>query len=114
MEETIRTLVAGPAWARNPVQFLVVDLSLVAGVDMSSAEAFMRVQRLLAGKRIVLVFCGLVAGSGVYKALESIGLFGMEGVELFVAPNDAMECASLALFPPRVVMLAADGGRFRD
>ena len=100
MEETIRTLVAGPAWARNPVQFLVVDLSLVAGVDMSSAEAFMRVQRLLAGKRIVLVFCGLVAGSGVYKALESIGLFGMEGVELFVAPNDAMECASLALFPP--------------
>ncbi|KAI0065142.1 hypothetical protein BV25DRAFT_1799226 [Artomyces pyxidatus] len=91
VEETIRALVEGPSWERNPIQFLIVDLSLVAGVDMSSAEAFVRVQRLLAAKRIVLVFCGIVAESSVKRALESVDLFLLPGVELFETMNDAME-----------------------
>ncbi|THH18561.1 hypothetical protein EW146_g2464 [Bondarzewia mesenterica] len=91
VEEAIRTLVEGPSWNRNPIQFLIVDFSLVAGVDMSSAEAFVRVQRVLAAKRIVFVFCGLAAEGSVYKALQNVGLFEMEGVELFSSLNDAME-----------------------
>lgn len=35
------------------IQFLVLDLSLVTGVDMSSAEAFVRIHQLLAVKRIM-------------------------------------------------------------
>jgi len=63
----------------------------VAGVDMSAAEAFMRVQRLLAGRRVVLVFCGFEADSPMGKSLQNAGVLGAEGVELFSTFNDAME-----------------------
>lgn len=70
----------------------MLDLSLVAGVDMSSAEAFVRLQRLLCGKSITLVFCGFQAGSSIGQALGSVGVLGSPGVELFSTLNDAMEC----------------------
>jgi sulfate permease, SulP family len=79
-------------WRQNPVRFLVLDLSHVAGVDMSSAEAFVRVQRLLAAKYVTLVFCGFSANSSVGQALQSVGVLGAEKVELFSTFSDAMEC----------------------
>lgn len=92
VEESIRSLIEGPSWQNNPVQFLVLDLSLVAGVDMSSAEAFVRIQRLLAAKYVTLVFCGFKIGSSVGKALRSVDVLGADGVELFLTFNDAIEC----------------------
>ncbi|KAH9023183.1 sulfate transporter family-domain-containing protein [Lactarius pseudohatsudake] len=90
VEETIRTLVAEPAWVHTPVRFLVLDFALVLGVDLSAAEALVRVQRLLSGRKVVLVFCG--AGDGkVLSALDSVGLFELPDVELFTTFNDAME-----------------------
>ncbi|KAJ3746096.1 sulfate transporter family-domain-containing protein [Lentinula detonsa] len=91
VEEAIRGIIDAPSWQRNPVRFLVVDLTLVAGVDMSAAEAFVRVQRLLAAKYVTLVFCGFTVDSPVGKALESVGVMNSEGVELFSTLNDAME-----------------------
>ncbi|PCH34769.1 hypothetical protein WOLCODRAFT_78960 [Wolfiporia cocos MD-104 SS10] len=91
VEETIRTLVDGPAWHQSPMRFLVLDLTLVAGVDMSAAEAFVRIQRLLASKRVVLVFCGVGMESNVGKSLSNVGLFDTEGVESFSTFNDALE-----------------------
>lgn len=92
VEEAIRNIVEGSSWLRNPVRFLVVDLTLVAGVDMSSAEAFVRVQRLLAAKSVTLVFCGFSPESSVGKALDSVGILSAQGVEIFSTFNDAMEC----------------------
>ena len=92
MEETIRGLVAPSAWARAPVRFVVLDLALVAGVDMSAAEAFVRIQRLLAAQRVVLVFCGFAPETPIGRALRSVDLLEMEGVELFATFNDALEC----------------------
>lgn len=92
VEESIRSLIQGPSWQSNPVQFLVLDLSLVAGVDMSSAEAFVRIQRLLVAKYVTLVFCGFKIDSSVGKALRSVDVLGTDGVELFSTFNDAMEC----------------------
>lgn len=92
MEETIRSLLEGPYWHVHPIQFLVVDLSLVAGVDMSSAEAFVRIQRLLSGKRVTIVFCGFTIESPIGKALRSVDVLGADGVELFGTFGDAMEC----------------------
>ena len=92
VERTIRDAIEGPSWLHNPVRFLVLDLSLVAGVDMSSAEAFVRVQRLLSTKYITLVFCGFSADSAIGKALQSVGVLGAERVELFSTFSDAMEC----------------------
>ncbi|EKM51192.1 uncharacterized protein PHACADRAFT_263202 [Phanerochaete carnosa HHB-10118-sp] len=91
VEGQMRTLVDGPEWHDNPVRFLILDLSLVAGVDMSAAEAFVRVQRLLSAKQVILVFCGFNAETPIGRALRSVDLLEMEGVELFSAFNDALE-----------------------
>jgi len=96
VEETLRSIVDGPYWQRNPVRFVVVDLSLVVGVDMSAAEAFVRVQRLLVAKGVVLVFCGVTADNPSGKALSGVGIFQEPYVEVFKTLNDAMECK---LFP---------------
>ena len=95
VEESIRGLVEDRSWQQNPIRFLVVDLSLVYGVDMSAAEAFVRIQRLLSSKMVVLVFCGFSVDSTVGKSLSNVGLFDTDHVECFVTCNDAMECKSL-------------------
>ena len=63
-----------------------------ARVDLSAAEAFVRVQRLLAQRRVVLVLCGFAVDSGVGRALSNVGLLDMPGVELFETFSDAVEC----------------------
>jgi len=55
VEETIRSFVTESAWVRAPIRFLLLDFALVLGVDLSAAEAFVRMQRLLSGKNVVLV-----------------------------------------------------------
>lgn len=92
VEETIRSLMDASSWKRNPVRFLVLDLSSVPDVDMSSAEAFVRVLRLLSARCVTLVFCGFAAESIVGRALQSVDVLGAEGVEIFSTFNDAMEC----------------------
>ena len=92
VEETIRNLLEGPYWSQRPIQFLVVDLALVAGIDMSAAEAFVRIHRLLEGRRVTIVFCGFSAESPVGMALRSVEVLGAQGVELFGTFSDAMEC----------------------
>lgn len=93
VEDTIRSPVNDPTFHVHPVRFVVVDFSLVAGVDLSAAEAFVRVQRLLAAKGVVLVFCG-ISRPEVGKALGSVGVLEQPYVELFETLNDAMECES--------------------
>jgi sulfate permease, SulP family len=60
---------------------------------MSSAEALVRVQRLLAARNIVLVLCGITSDGSIDRALRSVGLFELDRVEWFETMNDAMECA---------------------
>ena len=38
VEDKLRSIVDNPNWRQDPVRFLVVDLTLVAGVGMSSAN----------------------------------------------------------------------------
>ncbi|KIN95043.1 hypothetical protein M404DRAFT_34504 [Pisolithus tinctorius Marx 270] len=92
VEEKLRSIVEDPDWRTNPVRFIIVDLTLVPGVDMSAGEAFVRVQRLLAAKGVVLVFCGVESESGVGKALANSGILEEKGVEVFESLNDALEC----------------------
>ncbi|KAI6043623.1 sulfate transporter family-domain-containing protein [Pisolithus marmoratus] len=91
VEEKLRSIVEDPNWRTDPVRFIIVDLSLVAGVDMSSAEAFVRVQRLLSAKGVLLVFCGLQSESSVGKALANSEILVEKGVEHFESLNDALE-----------------------
>ncbi|CAE7061708.1 unnamed protein product [Rhizoctonia solani] len=93
VESTIRQLIDIANWHKRPIRFLVVDLALVGGLDMSSAEAFVRVQRLLAVKRVTLILCGIQANSPVGKALQQVDLWADRGtgVEVFGTLNEAME-----------------------
>jgi hypothetical protein len=92
VEDTIRSVIEGPSWQQRPVQFLVLDMSLVGGIDMSSAEAFVRIHRLLSARCVALIFCGFEADSPIGKALSSVEVVGQPGVELFSTFSDAMEC----------------------
>lgn len=80
------------------MRFLILDIALVPGVDMSAAEAFVRVQRLLNGKQIILVISGLELDSPIEHALASVGLLVMEGVEVFSTYSDALECEFIMPF----------------
>lgn len=76
--------------------FLARELTCLsrAGVDFSAAEAFVRIQRLLDDKGVVLVLCGCPANSNVGIALRSVDLWadGVEAkVEVFENLNDALE-----------------------
>ena len=62
--------------------FNINPLSLVAGVDMLSAEAFGWIHRVLAVKSITLVFCGFTEDSPIGKALRSMEVLGVGRVEL--------------------------------
>lgn len=94
VEDEIRKLLDLAKWQHNPIRFLIIDFALVYGLDFSSAEAFVRVQRLLAAKDVHLILCGARSDGLVGTALQGVGLWAdREGmrVEVFESLNDALE-----------------------
>lgn len=94
VEDEIRRLLDMAEWEHNPIRFLIIDFALVAGLDFSSAEAFVRIQRLLAAKDVLLILCGADPHSVVGTALRAVDLWAdQEGtrVEVFGSLNDALE-----------------------
>jgi MFS superfamily sulfate permease-like transporter len=87
VEDTCRAFLDKSAWEENPIRFLIVDLALVGGLDLSAAEAFVRVQRLLVAKRVILVFCGQPLNSDVAKALQAVDLWS-GNAEVFATLNE--------------------------
>ncbi|WVN88135.1 uncharacterized protein L203_103336 [Cryptococcus depauperatus CBS 7841] len=90
VEAEVRKLLDLAEWQHHPIRFLVVDFALVHGLDFSAAEAFVRVERLLAAKDVLLILCGAEPES----ALRGVGLWGdREGdrVKVFDLLNDALE-----------------------
>lgn len=95
VEALIRRALDIATWQHKPMRFLVIDFSLVSGVDFSASEAFTRIQRLLEAKDVVLVFCGLQPDGEIGVALRSVGLWADQGlkVEAFPSLNEALEWA---------------------
>jgi len=91
VEEAIRHLLEAAQWTRNPIRFLVVDFSLVPGVDLSASEALVRIQHLLVSKRVTLVLCGFTMESPIALAFQSVELFEGQNVEVFLDINQAIE-----------------------
>ncbi|KAN0061125.1 hypothetical protein ACQY0O_006860 [Thecaphora frezii] len=93
VENLIRRALDIAAWNQNPIRFLIVDFTLVNGVDFSAAEAFLRINRLLLAKDVVLVFCGLQPDGDVGVALRSVGLWADQSdkLEVFANLNEALE-----------------------
>ncbi|KAG8798649.1 hypothetical protein FRC16_006812 [Serendipita sp. 398] len=91
VEEAAKEFLDAARWTHNPIRFLVVDFSLVLGVDLSASEAFVRLQRVLESKSVTLVICGFRMDSPIGRALKSVDLFDGPNVEVFSDINDAME-----------------------
>ncbi|RKP24492.1 sulfate transporter family-domain-containing protein, partial [Syncephalis pseudoplumigaleata] len=83
LEETIERIVTGHA--PGPVaRFIIMDFSLVTGLDFSAAEALVRVKRVLAANDVCLVVAGVAAGSEIGQALQSVGLWGGTRLDVYV------------------------------
>ena len=91
VEEAIRNLLEAAQWTRNPIRFLVLDFSLVPGVDLSASEALVRIQHLLVSKHVTLVLCGFAMESSIALAFQSVELFEGQNVEVFLDINQAIE-----------------------
>lgn len=93
VENRIRALLDEDAFSKRPIRFLVVDLGHVTGIDFSAAEAFTRMNRVLATKHVTMIMCGVSRDGGeIGEALRSVGFWDEgEEVETFVDLNSALE-----------------------
>lgn len=90
VENRIRTLLNDTVHGQ-PIRFLVLDLARVHRVDFSAAEAFSRITRVLNGKNVELIMCGITVDSEVGRSLSNVGFFNADGVQLFEDLNSALE-----------------------
>ena len=80
----------------NLVKFVILDFSLISGVDFSGLETFLRIKSKLEESKTNLVFCGL---NQVEPALRKTGIFERpetnleyrDYVHIFETLNDALE-----------------------
>lgn len=116
VEALIRRALEIAAWQSKPMRFLVIDFSLVSGIDFSAAEAFTRVQRLLQAKDVILVFCGLPADGEVGLALQSVGLWADCGIKLeaFGSLNEALEWTENSYIRGMYTSTLAAGKQFKQ
>ncbi|KAI1309710.1 hypothetical protein EDD11_004052 [Mortierella claussenii] len=76
VEKEIQDVFSRRRWEINPIQFLVLDFSLVRNVDFSAAEGFGRIRRAVRAKGVFLVLSGLDEEGEVGKALQMVGVWG--------------------------------------
>ncbi|CAG8597490.1 66_t:CDS:10 [Acaulospora morrowiae] len=101
VENAIRQVLTFRIWRRNPISFLIVDFSLVTGLDYSAAKAFVRIHRILEARRVHLVICGVLHNSESANALAAVGIWGdtmKEYIQFFENFNEALErCENMLL-----------------
>lgn len=76
VEKEIQDVFSRRRWKDNPIQFLVLDFSLVRNVDFSAAEGFGRIRRAVQRYNVCLVLAGLDEEGEVGKALHMVGVWG--------------------------------------
>ncbi|KAF9116263.1 hypothetical protein BGX27_003856 [Mortierella sp. AM989] len=76
VEKEIQDVFSRRRWEINPIQFLVLDFTLVRNVDFSAAEGFGRIRRAVRAKGVCLVLSGLDEEGEVGKALQMVGVWG--------------------------------------
>ncbi|WFD34560.1 hypothetical protein MCUN1_001401 [Malassezia cuniculi] len=93
VESLIRKILDIATWENNPIRFLILDCSVVTGMDFSAAETLTRIQRLLSAKDVLLVLAGITAESDAGVALRNVDLWMDRGLslEVFCSLNEALE-----------------------
>jgi len=92
VEKESRALIEEEAFNRDPIRFLIFDVAHVNGIDFSAAEAFSRMERVLARRRVKMIISGVSKQSEVGKSLRSVGLWNDDSaVQFFETLNNALE-----------------------
>lgn len=92
IEATIRKLIDELHFARQPIRYLVFDISAVSEIDFSAAEAFGRMNRLLISKKVFMLLCGATEDVKVLQGLKAIKFWdNNDTVRLFMNLNLALE-----------------------
>lgn len=92
VEKQTRALIEEEAFNRDPIRYLIFDLAHVDGIDFSAAEAFSRMERVLARRQVKMIMSGVSKQSDVGKSLRSVGLWKDESsVRFFETLNNALE-----------------------
>ncbi|PHH60041.1 hypothetical protein CDD81_2170 [Ophiocordyceps australis] len=86
VEEKIRSILVDSAFAKKPINFLIIDLWHVSGVDYSAGEAFKTINRLLHNKDVDLIISGVDEDSALGRDLSAAGL-GSDEIEVLILPN---------------------------
>lgn len=91
LNEHTKIFINGP----SPIRFLILDFSLISGIDYSAMEAFQSIGRKLIANATHMIFCGLgpeakkVVSSGIFD--ESEDVFGMQLTHMFDNLNQSLE-----------------------
>ncbi|KAI9887432.1 MAG: hypothetical protein M1823_000769 [Watsoniomyces obsoletus] len=92
VENRIRAMLDDEAFKARPIRFLIFDMAHVTGIDFSAAEAFTRINRVLGGKNVNLIVCGVARDGEIERSLRSVGLWDDESnVQTFEDLNSALE-----------------------
>ena len=92
VENRVRELLADDVFDSRPLRFVILDMSGINGIDFSAAEAFTRINRLLAKRNVELVISGIDLDNEIGRALRNVGLLGDESkVDVFASLNDSLQ-----------------------
>lgn len=78
-------------------RFIVMDFALIHGIDYSASESFLRIRRMVSGRHVHLIFCGLhsieddVARSGLLDVEDDEDVSQTPYVHCFDTINDSLE-----------------------
>ncbi|THZ74485.1 hypothetical protein D6C88_07088 [Aureobasidium pullulans] len=75
VEKKVRALIEAEAFAAEPIRYLILDFSHVAGIDFSAAEAFNRMNRILHRRDVTLALAAVSLEGEIGKSLQMVGLF---------------------------------------
>ncbi|KAK6005354.1 hypothetical protein QM012_008133 [Aureobasidium pullulans] len=75
VEKKVRALIEAEAFAAEPIRYLILDFSHVAGIDFSAAEAFNRMNRILHRRDVMLALAGVSLDGEIGRSLQMVGLF---------------------------------------
>lgn len=90
---SVETRVRGLFDDQHTTRFVIIDLLHVSGIDFSAAEAFTRMQRLMATRGVEMVLSGVTRGGEIGSALRAVGVWGDDHTSglVFETLNEALE-----------------------
>ncbi|KAF2869972.1 sulfate transporter family-domain-containing protein [Massariosphaeria phaeospora] len=97
VENYMRSLMEEDSFQKQPISFMLVDLTHVADIDLSGSEGFQRINRILNRRGVKMIISGISFASKVGQALQNVGLLDVEMGDEEAPPPQVFEDLNTAL-----------------